>query len=206
MMDVLALPRRAVDGSLRVLRLPIDMTVGVLDREGKKASALTLGVDRADATVRRFAGRILHDETLRRDAHVRGQAIEERERAMHLRTEAELRRERADAEFADDLESAQAQRTAAEQRAAEQRAGVDTQRRAESERLAEQTDQWQFANRDAADRTEQRIDERAKEARLAQLEKAAEVLEAREESVTTRSEAQRIQSLASEVKNNRRSG
>ena len=200
------MPRRAVDRSLRVLRLPIDMTVGALDREGNKASAVTLGLDRADATVRRFAGRILHDETLQRDAQERGQAIEERERALHLRTEAALHRRRADAEFEDDLETAQAQRTAAEQRAAELRASVDERRRAESERLAEQTDQWRTANRDAADRTEQSINERAQEARLAQLEKEAEVLEAREESVTTRSEAQRLQSLASEVKNNRRGG
>jgi hypothetical protein len=57
-----------------------------------------------------------------------------------------------------------------------------------------------------ADRTEQVIDERAREARLAQLEQEAEVLDAREESVTTRSEAQRLQDLASEVKSNRKSG
>ena len=205
-MDVLAMPRRAVDHSLRVLRLPIDMTVGVLDREGNRASAFTLGVDRADATLRRFAGRILHDETLQRDAQERGLAIEERERALQLRTEAALRRQRANAEFEDKLETTQAQRTAAEQRADELHTSVDVQRRAESKRLAEQTDQWRTASRDAADRTQQSIDERAQQARLAQLEKEAEVLEAREESVTTRSEAQRLQSVASEVKNTRRSG
>ena len=49
----------------------------------------------------------------------RGQAIEERERARHLRAEAALRLQRADAEFEDTLDVAQAQRTAAEQRAAE---------------------------------------------------------------------------------------
>ena len=205
-MDVLAMPRRAVDRSLRILRMPIDMTVGVLDREGSKASAFTLGLDRADATVRRFAGRILHDEPLQRDAQERGLAIKERETALQLRTDAALRRRRANAEFEDNLETAQTQRAAAEQRADKLRASVDEQRRAESERLAEQTDQRRTASRDAADRTQQAIDERAQEAHLADLEKEAEVLEAREESVTTRSEAQRLQSALSEVKNNRRSG
>jgi hypothetical protein len=205
-MDVLAMPRRAVDRSLRILRMPIDMTVGVLDREGNKASAFTLGLDRADATVRRFAGRILHDEPLQRDAQERGLAIKEREKALQLRTDAALRRRRADAEFEDNLETAQTQRAAAEQRADKLRASVDEQRRAESERLAEQTDQRRTASRDAADRTQQAIDERAQEAHLADLEKEAEVLEAREASVTTRSEAQRLQSALSEVKNNRRSG
>ena len=205
-MDLLAMPRRAVDHSLRVLRLPIDMTVGALDREGDKASAFTLGLDRADATVRRFAGRILHDEPLQRDAQERGLAIKEREKALRLRTEAALRRRRANAEFEDNLKAAQEQRTTAEQRADKLRASVDEQRRTESERLAEQTDQRQTASRDAADRTQQAIDERAQETRLADLDKEAEVLEAREESLTTHSEAQRLQSAASEVKNNRRSG
>jgi hypothetical protein len=205
-MDVLAMPRRAVDHSLRILRLPIDMTVGALDRDGDKASAFTLGVDRADATVRRFVGRMLHDAALQRDAQQRGLAIEERERALQLRTEAALRRRRATADFEDNLETAQEQRSAAERSADNLRASVEEQRRAESERLAEHTDQRRNASRDAADRTQQAIDERAQEARLADLEKQAEVLEAREESVTTSSEAQRLQSAASEVKNNRRGG
>jgi hypothetical protein len=205
-MDVLAMPRRAVDHSLRILRLPIDMTVRGLYPQGDKASAFTLGIDRADATVRRFAGRILHDEQLQRDAQERGLAIKERERALQLRTEAALRRRRANAEFEDNLETAREKRTTAEQSAEKLRASVDEQRRAESERLSERTEQRRSASRDAADRTQQAIDNRAQEARLADLEKEAEVLEAREESVTTRSEAQRLQSAASDLKHNRRSG
>jgi hypothetical protein len=205
-MDVLAMPGRAVDRSLRVLRLPIDMTVGVLDRKSDKASAFSLGLDRTDATVRRFAGRILHDEPLQRDAQERGMAIAERERALQLRTEAALSRQRANAELEDNIESAHAQHTAAEQEAQELRVSIDEQRRAEREHLAEQTDQRRAATRDAADRTQQSIDEHAQEARLASLEKEADVLEAREASVTTRSEAQRLQSAASQVKKNRKSG
>jgi hypothetical protein len=204
-MDVLAMPRQAVDCSLRVLRLPIDMTVGVLDRSGAKASAFSLGLDRADATVRRFAGRILHDEPLQRDAQERDLAIEERERALKLRTEATLGRQRANAEFEDEVASAHSQRTAAEQDAQERRASIEEQQGAERDRVAERTEQRRTATRDAADRTQKNIDEHARKARLANLENEAAVLEAYEESATTRSEAKRLQNAASEVKNKRKS-
>ena len=99
MMDVLTIPRTAVDRSIRILRLPIDTTVGLLDRDGEKSRTFVLAIDRADATVRRCTGRVLHDESLQRDADARGIAVEERQRALELRIEAELRRRRADAEL-----------------------------------------------------------------------------------------------------------
>ena len=109
-MDVLAIPRTAVDTSLRVLRLPLDTTMAVFDREGGRRSAMTLVLDHADAALRGFAGRVLHDERLREDGRARSIAVDERRRALELRTEADSRREEADQELRGDLERAEAQR------------------------------------------------------------------------------------------------
>jgi hypothetical protein len=206
MMDVLAIPRTAVDRSLRILRLPLDTTIGVLDREGDRAIAITLVVDRADASVRRLAGRVLHDELLQRDAQARVTAVEERQSALDLRVEARLRRRRADAESRDDLEAADARRVEAERHADHERKRVEEERQAASRQRADQVEQRKVASRKAAERTERNIAARAQKARLEQLERDSAVLVVEEQSTTTTSEAQRLQRAASEAKSKRKSG
>ena len=205
-MDVLSIPRTAVDRSLRVVRLPLDATVAVLGRESDRGSAASVMLDQADAAVRRFAGRVLHDEPLQQDAEARNIATHERKRAHEMRAEAELRRRRADAEFRENLETADEGRADAERRADQRRTRIDEERQAESRRLAEQTEQRKAVSRKAADRAERNIDAREQQARLEQLEKESDVLDTKERSVTTASEAQRLQRAASEVKSKRKSG
>ena len=205
-MDVLTIPRTALDRSLRVLRIPLDSTIAVLDREGDKGAAVSLGLDRADAAVRRFAGRLLRDGVLQQDAQARSVAVDERQRAAEARAEAELRRRQSDAEFQTNLETAEKQRADAEHRADRRRTRVDEERQTESRRLAEETDKRKTSTRKAAQSAERRIDERAQKARLEQLEKESQVLDAKEQSITTASEAQRLQRAASEAKRKRTSG
>jgi hypothetical protein len=205
-MDVLSIPRTAVDRSLRVLRLPFDATVAVLHRESDRGSAASVMLDQADAAVRRFAGRVLHDELLRQDGEARGIAADERTRAHEMRAEADLRRRRADAQVEDTLETADERRAGAEQRVAEQRTRIDEEHQVESRHLAEQTEQRKAASRKAADRAERNIDAREQKARLEQLEQESDVLDTKKRSITTASEAQRLQRAASEVKSKRKSG
>src|SRR4051812_11334453 len=80
--------RNAVDGYLKLVRLPIDAAV----RFGLGNSET---VDRADAGIRALAGRIIGDQELIRDAERRRAAVDERERAALLRVEAEQRRQQA---------------------------------------------------------------------------------------------------------------
>ena len=203
-MDVLAIPRTAVDHSLRILRLPFDTTIAVFDREGDKGSAASLVFDRADAAIRGFAGRVLHDERLQQDAKARAIAVDERRQALVLRAEAALRRRQADEQFQDDLETAEERRADAEQRADQQRTRVVQEQQAARRQVAEQTEQRKAATRKTAERAERRIDERAQKARLEQLEKESAVLDSQENAITTSSEAQRLQRAASEAKSKRK--
>jgi hypothetical protein len=205
-MDVLAIPRTAVDRSLRVARLPLDATVAVFGRESDRGFAAVVMLDRADAAVRRFAGRVLHDEPLQHDADARNIAAHERTRAHEMRAETELRRRRADAEFRETLETADEERADAERRADQRRTRIDEERLAESRHVTEQAEQRKAVSRKAADRAERNLDAREQKARLEQLEKESDVLNTKKHSVTTASEAQRLQRAASEVKSKRKSG
>jgi hypothetical protein len=205
MMDVLSIPRTAVDRSLRVLRLPVDTTISVLHRQGERDSSVSLMVDRADAAVRGLAGRVLRDDRLQQDAKARGIAVDERLRALELRTEAELREQRADEEFDDELDTAEDRRAEAAQRADEERARIEAEQQAERRQIAEQTERRKAASRKAAADTEQGIEAIEQRARLEQLEQEAEVLDAKEHAVTTSSEAQRLQQAASQAKTKRKS-
>ena len=52
-MNARTLPRTAVDGYLRLVRLPLDTAIGLLPGNGNgPAPAAKLAVDRADASVR----------------------------------------------------------------------------------------------------------------------------------------------------------
>jgi hypothetical protein len=202
-MNVLALPRTAVDRSLRIVRLPVDR---VFNRDNDRTAAIALTVDRADAAVRRLAGQLLHDNVLREDAKERALAANERQRALELRAEAELRARRADEDLKREIGTAEAKREAAGQRAEETARQAESRRREETRRIEEQTRERKAATREAAQRAEQRIEERAKKERLTELERESDVLEAKDETLTATSEAQRLQRAASEVKSQRKKG
>jgi hypothetical protein len=204
-MNVRTIPRVAVDRWLRVLRVPVDTTVGVLNRSGNAETA-TLVVDQADAAVRRFAGRVLRDEELQQDAHRRELAVDERRRALELRTEAELKRSRADEEYRSGLEVANEQRAVAEARAEQEQARVHRERDEAVARQAKETQQRKRQVRAAEARAEHQIDEAEQHARLEELEARAEVLEEKEDALVAASEAQRLQDAASGVKAKRKNG
>src|SRR3989442_1775457 len=102
-MDVRWIPRTAVDGYVRLARRPLDAALGLVDRNG----AGTIAVDRVDATVRAIAGAALRDDRLREDATRRREAANERERALRLAAEAELRGQRGADEAVEHRQEAQ---------------------------------------------------------------------------------------------------
>jgi len=202
-MNVLTLPRAAVDRSIRIVRLPVDR---VFQRENERTAGIALTVDRADAAVRRIAGRLLHDDVLCEDARERVLAADERQRALELRAEAELRARRADEELQKKLDTAEGRREQAARRAEEQEKQAEARRREETRRIEQQAEQRKASVRAAAERTEQHIEERARKERLTELERESEVLQAKDDALTATSEAQRLQRAASELKSERKSG
>src|SRR3982074_3762411 len=94
-----AIPRPAVDSSLRLVRFPLDGATSLLPSNGNGTGAkpvAQLALDRLDARLRALIATILGDPVLRDDAERRRTAAEARETALRLRVEAERKAEEAD--------------------------------------------------------------------------------------------------------------
>src|SRR5436305_8401500 len=92
-MNVRSIPRAAIKTSIRMTRLPLDISFAVLSVEKRGAK---LALDRADATARSLAGMLLSDDVLQEDGARRRAAAEERGRAVRLREQAAETAEEAD--------------------------------------------------------------------------------------------------------------
>src|SRR5919107_362120 len=120
-MDLYTLPRAVFTRYLGAVKWPIDTGLKVAGRADGPAA---LALDRADGTVRTLVG----DRALEQDGRQRLTAVDERTKAMRLRAEAELRRERADQEVAEAESRADRQRREAEQRADQVRERAEQQK------------------------------------------------------------------------------
>ena len=196
-MSIRDIPRGAVDGAVKLARLPVDAAIALLPGNGNGARpAATIAVDRVDATVRKVAGYALRDEELREDAMRRRVAADERARALRLRDTAEARSAAADEKLADRVEQAEERRAAAEQRAKRERAQAEQRRAAKSRAAGQAETKRKASSRRAKAKVDEVIDEQADEARLAQLKTEAKALEKREAALIAKDEARRLQDAA----------
>ncbi len=164
-MNARSISRTAVEGSLRLVRLPLDAAIGRLPGNGTgPRPTATLALDRADATLRAFAGTILGDSVLREDAHMRRAALKERERAQALRGEAQEKTEEADARLQERQDQAARQRAQAELRAKSRRDVADGERREKTRRAGQLERKRLEASDNAAGRADEAVNQRAPKA------------------------------------------
>lgn len=199
-MSLRNLPGTVVDRYLKVVKWPIDRASSRIG--GEKAE---LALDRADATVRATAATVLGDPQLREDAERRFTAADERERAMKLRLEAELKAERADDKLQERKQSAAQQKQAADKRAAEAKKRAEKARQAKKKNLEEVERRRREANEAAAAKREEAIEAKERRERLEVLNKQSEALEEREEALVAKDESQRLAKAAAAVKEERKS-
>jgi len=207
-MSLQTIPRTAVDGYLKLLRLPADAVARALrptNAHDGETTGVELALDRAEATLRDVAGSVLRDPELRDDAWRRRAAANERERALTLRAAAERRGQEADAELATRAKTAEQHREEAAGREQEKEERADQQRAAESRELAQVESRRRAAAEDKAQKAEEALEDRSRRARLEQLNAEAQTLEEEQEALTARSESQRLRRAAGETKAARKS-
>lgn len=193
----MSLSGTAVDGYLKVVKLPLESALGLL---GENAPAAKISLDRADATVRSLAALVLNDDVLQEDANRRRLAADERERALKLRAEAQNRSEAADEKLAEREAQAERQRQEAARRAESQREQAEKERQAKAKRASDAERKRKAATEKAARLEQDAIDDRAKRARLEQLDEKSEALDKKEDALTASDEAKRLREAASATK------
>jgi flagellar biosynthesis GTPase FlhF len=196
-MDLYTIPRAVFTRYLGAVKWPLDTGLKVAGRgEGPAAIAL----DRVDGTVRTLVGGLVGDGKLAEDGRQRLTAADERTRALRLRSEAELRRQRADQEAAEAEEQADRQRRAAAERAEQTRDRAEQQKTARRRQAADAERKRKEASDRAERKVQESIEERAKRERLETLEQRAEALDKQDDALTARDEAQRLASAAGAAK------
>ena len=180
-MNLRTIPRAAVGGYLKLLRAPVDTTLGLLGRNGN-AQPEKLAVDRAEAGALDVAATVTGDKELRQKAGRKRAATDERERAANLKAKAQQRT------------------SAAERRKQEADKAADERKR----RAAQAEKRRKTAAQKAAARAEEQISEQEKRARLKTLEEKSEAMNERDEALTASDEAQRLQDAAASVKAERK--
>jgi hypothetical protein len=208
-MNLQTIPRAAVNGYLKVLRMPADALAGALrpqDGRGAETTPVEVMLDRLEASVRDAAGRVLRDPALQETARRQRVAADERERALTLRARAERESRRADEELVARHQDAEQQRRDAA-RLAEQRKERARQDRARtSAQLTQAEERGRALTHAAKEHAEDEIDARARHERVEQLDVEAHALEEEEEALVARSEAQRLRRAAGEIKAKRKTG
>jgi hypothetical protein len=205
--NVRVIPRTAVDGYLKLVRLPFDAAVGLLPENGTgRGTAATLVFDRVDAAARTLAGAVLGDPVLREDAARRHRAADERGRAFRLRAQAERRSEGAESRLGERQDQAARQRQRAKQRAEATRRQAERRREQKTRQAAKTESKRRGTSRKAAARVDGAVDARARKARLKTLDSKADALREREEALTASDEARRLSGAASKAKAARKKG
>ena len=204
-MTLRTISRMAVGGSLKLARLPIDGVLRVAGDSSAVAHA-KLALDRTEAKIRALAGDVLGDEALQEDASRRCEAADERERAVQLRSEAELRSERADQRVAAEEQAAERRRAQAAETAKRKRQQAQERRESHKRTAADATRRRRNAAETSAAQSEKVIEERAKLGRLEHLDAKADALEEEEAALRTADEARRLRAAASRAKAERKEG
>jgi hypothetical protein len=197
--------RTAIGNSLRLIRLPIDGLL-VIGGDRRPVTAVKLALDRADARTRELVGFVLGDQELQEDAEIRREAADERERALNLRAEAELRSQRADQQAVERKRAAERRRQQAASTAKRKRQQAQKRRRSSKATATQLASQRHRAAKSTAAQTEKVIEERTKNSRLEQLESKQEAIQKKEAALAASAKARRLRRAASTVKEQRKSG
>jgi hypothetical protein len=199
--NVRIIPRTALTGYLRLVRLPLDSAIGLLPGNGTGAGpAAGLVVDRADAIVRAIAATILNDPVLFEDAERRHAAANERERALRLRTEAQRETQEANARLAERQEETARRRQRAGQQEKEKRERAARERDEKVSRAASAERDRRVTSRQVAAQVDGAVEDLARKARLDTLDTKAEALRERDKALTAAEEARRLRDAASRRK------
>lgn len=204
-MNVRTIPRTAVDGYLRLVRVPLDGAISLLPGNGTGAKPTAeVALDRLDATLRGAIANLLSDTALRDDAERRRIAAQERKRALRLRAKAHVTAEEADSRLEERQQEATDLREQATQRAAVRRQMATREHETKKRRAAKAESDRREASRRTAERKQEALSAQASKERLKTVDAKADALRDKEKELAVRDEARRLRDAAGRAKTQRK--
>jgi hypothetical protein len=159
-MQLQRIPRTIVCTWLRTARLPLDAVEAVVHRgEHDVEWPPAIAFDSFEATVKQFAGSILHDDELTQDGRLAQARVAQLREAVELDAVAEQHKTKAEAEF-EERRQADEQHREEVQKQADQREAALERERAEKKRRAADEDARKRKQAAQVEAVEERIVER----------------------------------------------
>jgi hypothetical protein len=159
-MQLQRIPRTIVCTWLRTARLPLDAVEAVVHRgEHDVEWPPAIAFDSFEATVKQFAGSILHDDELTQDGRLAQARVAQLREAVELDAVAEQHKTQAEAEF-EERRQADEQHREEVQKQADQREAALERERAEKKRRAADEDARKRKQAAQVEAVEERIVER----------------------------------------------
>ena len=204
-MNARTIPGTAVDGYLRLVRVPLDGAISLLPGNGTGAKPTAeIALDRLDATLRGAIANLFSDTALRDDAERRRIAAQERKRALRLRAKAHVKAQEADSHLEERQQQATDQREQATGRAAVRRQMATREHETKKRRAAKAASDRREASRRTAERKQEALSAQASEERLKSVDAKADALRDKEKELAVRDEARRLHDAAGRAKTQRK--
>lgn len=201
---ITAIPKAAVTGYLRVLRLPLDAVESVANRNSEEEWPPALAFDAFEAQILGALGSLLRDDDLVQEAARERTRIDQLRRAMTLEAEAEQRRQQADRELDERRQQAQDHAETAEERAEQAEERLEQEKAEKKRRVQAQAAGKKQNARKAAEAREDRIDDLERDAEAERLAAEREALAERKEALEATGDALELDKAAASVKQRRK--
>lgn len=198
------IPKAAVTGYLRVLRLPLDAVGAVANRNKDAEWPPALAFDAFEAQVLGTLGSLLRDNDLIQEAERERTRIDQLRRAMQLEAEAEQRRQQADRELQQRRAQAEDHAETAEERAEQAEQRLEQEKAERKRQVQAETAEKKQRVRKAAEAREDRIDDLEREAEEERLRAEREALAERKEALEATGDALKLDEAAASVKQRRK--
>jgi hypothetical protein len=201
-----SIPRSAVQGYLRALRLPLDAASRVADRNADRPWAPSIAYEGFEAKVKGVTGRLLKDDVLTEQAEVQRARVSQLRKAAENTAAADAKQAVADRELDERRAAAERKEVdAAEKAEAEKAQNAEREKRAKAEARRRASRQKKVATRTERNR-KQAVAEKATTAKAADLEAERAALLERKEAAAAKAGAREIGEAAEVTRQRRRAG
>jgi hypothetical protein len=199
-----SIPRSAVQGYLRALRLPLDAASRVADRNADRPWAPSIAYEGFEAKVKDVTGRLLKDDVLSEQAEVQRARVSQLRKAAENIAAADAKQAVADRELDERRAAAeQKEMDAAEKAKSEKAQNAEREKRAKADARRRASRQKKAATSTERNR-KQAVAEKATTAKAADLEAKRIALLERKEATEAKAGAREIGEAAETTRRRRR--
>ncbi|MBV9485812.1 MAG: hypothetical protein JO246_07105 [Frankiaceae bacterium] len=203
---VRVVPRAVTATYLRVLRLPVTAAQRITGQQDNEQWAPAVTFESFEAGVESVVGALLSDEAMVRSGELRRAKVAKLREAAVLRTEAEQKRDRAEASFEARRDAAEERREAAAKQAEKRKSDLERKAAERKAQAKQQAEAKKAAARQVKAKQDEVIERQERAAKLEALEAESEALEAAKGATEAEAKVEVIEDTIEGTKEARKTG